>query len=445
MRQLHSGFSDFPTVCIVSLKGDLVTLKFHDAIYDFHAQWLYDAQCDGGPSRSATSAFCEQPPTAMIREISVSGQGSKSNLHITWEDGARSQFPVVWLRVFAPVVAKHLSAAPEDNEPTMDGWLPHTLTIPEVSYASLFPGLSTHEAADATILQIFHDLLHKSAAGIIKVCDLPTPNVEAERGKKDTIVTQVLKQIFGSVFVHPIRGTDRTFNVASHHQEDSKRGLGLSNYDTNQVLLPHVDHAHYIHPIRVQGWYGLEGESENTFVSALAVLSTMRTEAPDLFETLFTAPMAVGRVAHYYKPAMYQATTGTVVTLQPGFPNEVKSVRWHPHLTGSLLTPFHSFNEARRAHCTFQEIMRRDTYQLKVLLKPGDLYIWDNFRILHGRERVLKVPRTGVGQTVPEQVVADRYRRLGINILKDHIDEKWLIHMPEPQLYDLIQLLGIQK
>ena len=445
MRQFHPGSSDFLTVCMASLKGDLVTMKFHDAIYDFHAQWLYDAQCDGGPSRSATSAFCEQPPTARIREISVSGPRTKSSLHITWENGTVSKFPVAWLRVLAPLVAKHHVVAPEENEPPMDGWLFHTLTIPEVSYANLFPGLSTQETADATMLQIFHNLLHESAAGIIKVCDLPAPNIEAERSKKDTIVTQVLKQIFGSVFAHPIRGADKTFNVASHHQEDSKRGLGLSNYDTNQVLLPHVDHAHYIHPIRVQGWYGLEGESENTFVSALAVLSTMRTEAPNLFEKLLTAPMALGRVAHYYNPAMYQATTGTVVTMQPGFRNEVKSVRWHPHLTGSLLTPFDNFNEARRAHCTFQEIMRRDTHQVKVLLKPGDLYIWDNFRILHGRERVLKVPRTGVGQTVPEQVVADRYRRLCIDVLKSHIEEKWLVHMPEPQLYDLIKLLGTQK
>ena len=76
---------------------------------------------------------------------------------------------------------------------------------------------------------------------------------------------------------------------------------------------------------------------------------------------------------------------------------QVKRVRWHPHLSGSLMTSFDRYDIARLAHQKFEEVMRRDTHQLKVCLQPGDLYIWNNFTILHGRERVLKVPRTGVG------------------------------------------------
>ncbi len=52
----------------------------------------------------------------------------------------------------------------------------------------------------------------------------------------------------------------------------------------------------------------------------------------------------------------------------------------------------------------------------------------------------MKVPRTGVGQTVPEQVVVDKYRALKIWQLKNHIDEKWLVHVPTAQLHDLVNL-----
>lgn len=334
----------------------------------------------------------------------------------------------------APLVAK---AAIVEDPPIAKGWLAQSLTIPHVAYADIFS--ESFEQSTATVVRMLDELLDQSSAGIIRVVGLPAPDVASEREKKNTLVTKVLKQIFGSVFVHPRRGADQTFNVASHHKEDVKRAVGLPNYNTNEVLLPHVDHAHYQNPVQVQGWYGLEGESENTFVSSLATLRTLKEESPDLFEHLCQAPTAFGRVVHYYSPPLYQATTDTVVTMYPGT-RQVKRVRWHPHLSGSLLAPFDQFDIARQAHQKFHEIMRRETHQLKVCLQPGDLYIWNNFTILHGRERVLKVPRTGVGQTVPEQVVVDKYRALKIGQLKNHIEEKWLVHVPTAQLQDLVKL-----
>jgi trimethyllysine dioxygenase len=194
------------------------------------------------------------------------------------------------------------------------------------------------------------------------------------------------------------------------------------------------------HPAQVQGLYCLEGESHNTFVSSLAVLETMQREAPDLFPYMLKSPMVVGRVAHFYDPPMFQATIDPAVTMTPGFPNHVKRVRWHPHLAGSLLAPFQDFIAARKAYQKFQEIARRPSHQLTLQFRPGDLYIWDNFHTLHGRERVISTPRTSVGQTVSEQVVSERYRSLQIMRLKELIDEAWLVHVPTPQLYELAKL-----
>jgi len=421
---------------------EAVTIDFQDASFTFHAQWLHDAQVDDGPSKDDSLVFSRKVPKAQVRRTQLTGTGAKSIVDMTWNDGSTTSFPAIWLRALAPLVAKsgYLGAAVASDSPT--GWLANELSIPEVSYSDLFPENSVPEVLNAAKERVLDSVLLDSTVGIVKVVGLPAPNFEDERNKENTIVTKILKQMFGSVFFHPIRGADKTFNVASHHEEDKKRGAGLPNYNPNKILLPHADHAHYTYPARVQGLYALEGESVNTFVSCFAVLETFKKEAPHLYEPFCKAPMATGRVAHFYTPSMYQATTDTAVTMQPGFPGQIKRFRWHPHLTGSLLSRYDDFAEARVAYRTFQEIMCRDSHLFKFSFKPGDLYIWDNFRVLHGRERVVGLPRTAVGQTVPEQVVADRYRLLKMAKLKDFIDEKWLIHTPLQQLHDMVKLVG---
>ena len=421
--------------------GESVTIQFHDTTFTFHSQWLHDAQVDNGPSRDAAEVYSQKLSTGRILNSSIGGHGVRTTLHVTWDDGRTTQFPATWLRVYAPLIAKHHGPDAAQDPNAVKGWLKNTLTIPEISYTEIFPENSASEISHTTADWIYDALLHESAAGIVKVIGLPAPVVEDERNTVNTLVTRILKQIFGSVFVHPRRPPDTTFNIASHHEKDVKKGLELPNYNTNRILLPHADMSHYTHPSRIQGLYALEGKSKMTFVSCFAALTTFREETPHLFEHLCTAPMALGRVAHFYKPSLCQATVDTAVMMQPGFPDRVKRFRWHPHLTGSLLSPYDKFTEARIAHRNFQEILLRDTHQLKIVFQPGDLYIWDNFRVLHGREEVLEVPRTSVGQTVPEQVVVDRYRVLKMERLKGYIDEKWLIHMPPSQLYDLVNLV----
>ena len=429
--------------CKTCTHGNKVTVEFPDATFLFHAQWLHDARCDSGAARNAATAIFQQPlSTVHVENVSLSGEGPSMTLDVAWDDNQIGKFPGAWLRVMAPLVGRAENPQPAlEEKPILKGWLANALEIPEISYQDLFrEGPEQQEQSDHITIQVLSKLLDPSSPGIVKVVDLPDPDFEDERNHKNNINTLVLKRLFGSVFVHPIRGSDQTFNVSSH-SKDAERAVGVANYDTTQLLLPHSDHAFYEIPNQVQGFYGLEGQSENTWVSVLSALATLRKESPDLYPYLCNTPMTIGRVSRFYGDPLYQATVDTAITSQPGFPDQIKRVRWHPNLTGALLSPYNDYKEARLAHQRFQEIMRRDTHQLKLVLKAGDLYIWDNFRLLHGRERVLQVPRTGVGQTVPEQVVQDRYRALHINLLKQHVDEGWLIHMPMPQLREMLRLI----
>jgi trimethyllysine dioxygenase len=419
-----------------------LTIDFQENKWKFHAQWLHDAQVDNGASKDAVDVFTQKFQVALINDVNLTEQGVRSNLGVSWDDGSTSYFPAVWLKVLAPLVAK-----PHDNTSarmpdTAKGWLATTLQIPEFSFFNVFPKDVNSKEFSATKELVYDTLLRKSATGIIKVIDLPAPELEEERQKENTLVTRILKQLFGSVFLHPVRGFEKTFNISSHHEDDAKRGAKLPNYNAVKALLPHADHAHYTHPSRIQGLYALEGESENTFVSCHAALNALQLESPELVPYLSAVPMIIGRCAEFYTPPLYQATVDTAITLEPGFPDSIKRFRWHPHLAGSLLASYDTFPEAREAYRKFQEIMRRDEVQVKIRFKQGDLYIWDNFRILHGRERVLATPRTAVGQTVPEQVVVDAYRAIKMGRLKGIVDEKWLVHVPLEQLDEMVELVA---
>ncbi len=422
--------------CQLLDNGGAIKIGFQDEAFIFHAEWLHDANCNMGPSRTAVTAYCSKNASAQIIEAHYSV--AATTLEIEWRDGPMSSFPALWLRVMGPLVGKACRETGPLEKSELEGWEAASLKLPSVDYHEIFA--PTEDRCSAAVELVLDLLLMSPATGIIKVTGLPPPSLECERDKTNTLVTQVLKKLFGSVFQHPRRMGEKSFNVASHHEEDTQRANGLPNYDTTQVLLPHVDHAHYQHPIQIQGWYGLEGESVNTFVSGIRALRTLQEETPELYEPLVTSQMAVGRMVRYYDPPLRQGTVDTPVTFHPGT-FQVKRLRWHAHLTGSLVTPYDSFPTARLAHQALHEIMQRDSHLFRVRLRPGDLYIWNNFTILHGRERVLETPRTGVGQTVPEQVVADRYRAVKMDRLKAFVDEDWLVHMPPTLLYQMGELV----
>jgi trimethyllysine dioxygenase len=430
------------TSCYISPDKDTLTVSFNDATFIFHAQWLHDARCDRGPSRDAANAFCQKVNEAYIQGADISGSGIETTLDIAWNDGGSSSFPALWLRLLGPLVGKQpQSVSVALNGPAIPkGWLASTLVIPEVSYQKIMGEHLSHDEFLATKASLLDTLLLDSAPGIIKITNLPEVDVRSESSQKNNLVTQILNRLFGSVFQHSMRGPDETFKVASQYQEPGKRAAGLPNYDTSEILLPHTDHAHYDNPVRVQGFHAIEGTSENTFIHGLAALATLHDEAPDLYDALCAGPMVLGRVAQFYSPPYYQTTVDTAVRKTPGNPDQPNCIRWHPHLAGYLLTPFDTFAKSRTAHRKFQEIMRRDSHMLKIELRPGDLYVWDNFRILHGREKIFDVPRTAVGQTVIEQVVSDQYRAVKMEWLRQYIGEHWLVQTPTGELDRLVGL-----
>jgi len=436
--------------CEVSDKGDLISLAFHNegSVFTFHSQWLHDARCDHGSSRVASQALCERPGAMHIENAAVSGSGAGSSLNIQWSDGTASLFPAIWLRALAPTVAKSSHSESIHDSPGRPkiptGWLAKDLAIPEISYQALL-GSGDSQSFVYAKEWILDTILRHPGPGIVKITDLPAVDVYQESTQRNNLLTSILKTLFGAVFQHPMRGSDETFKVTTHYHEDAKRAVELPNYATGEVLLPHTDHSHYHNPVHIQGLHAVQGTSENTFVDSFAVLQTLLDERPDLYDALRSAPMILGRVAQFYSPPLVQTAVDVAVRTVPGFPDQVRGVRWHPHLTGYLLTPFGEFERAREAHCKFQEIMRRNTHMVRTLFRSGDLYLWNNFRLLHGREATLESPRLAIGQTVTEQVVSDEYRRVMMRRLGKHVGQHWLVQTPLVHMMELERAIADLK
>jgi trimethyllysine dioxygenase len=428
--------------CSVSSSKDSLDVSFKDLSVTFHAQWLHDARCDKGSERRAPDVFCQQLKTIYIQQASVSGSGVDTTLDVTWDDGSTTPFPAVWLRLLAPLVAKMHDPTPVATKPIIPkGWLANEIVIPEISYHKIMGEGLSNEEYTATKAWILDTLLLDGSPGIFKITDLPEVDTFKESTQVDNLLTVILKRLFGAVFQHSMRPPDATFKIASHYHESANRITELPNYDTAEILLPHTDHSHYDNPVRVQGFHAVQGYSENTFIHSFAALQTLYDEDPDLYDALCNAPYILGRIAQFYKPSLHQTTVDTAVRKMPAYPDQIKCIRWHPHLAGYLLSPYEEYERARRAHVKFQEIMRRDSHQLTVKLCPGDMYVWDNFRLLHGRERILSTPRLAVGQTVIEQDVNDNYRVKQMGFLGQYLGEHWIAQTPTWQLDNLVTLV----
>ncbi|KZL69537.1 gamma-butyrobetaine dioxygenase protein [Colletotrichum incanum] len=428
----------------LSVGGTVLKVSFRNSTSSFHAQWLWDARCDKSSSRTAGQAFCQTPSTMRIREANVLRSGIATSLEITWMGDETAVFPAIWLRVLSSVVAMDPQKEASEYPFIPRGWLSQDLIVPEITFKEIMEERTDVDKSSTAKTTVLDTLLLDSEPGIIKVTNLPSVDPSSESSQKDNLLTMVLKQLFGSVFQHPRRGPDETFKIASHYHASSSQAVELPNYDTSELLLPHTDHSHYNNPVRVQGLHAVEGSTENTFINAFSVLTTLVNEDKDMYDALCKAPMIMGRKAEFYDPPLKQTTVDTAVRMMAGTLQTVNAIRWHPHLAGYLLSPFEKFESSRAAHSKFQEIMRRDSHMFRTTFKPGDLYLWDNFRILHGRERTLNTPRLAIGQTVTEQTASDVYREVKVDQLRGYVDEDWLVQTPTFLLNEMLGIISAE-
>ena len=118
---------------------------------------------------------------------------------------------------------------------------------------------------------------------------------------------------------------------------------------------------------------------DTTLVDGFRVAESLRDQEPDMFRLLATIPIAF----RYHDRDTDLAAEATVIGVSPS--GELVAVRFNNATAGSfdidsdLMTPYYD------AYKTFAGLLESPKFQISFKLEPGDLYIVDNLRVLHGR------------------------------------------------------------
>ncbi|HIE00293.1 MAG TPA: hypothetical protein EYP59_08400 [Thiotrichaceae bacterium] len=260
-------------------------------------------------------------------------------------------------------------------------------TLPEASY----PDISTNDSALQKWLTMIRDY------GFALLHDVPTT--------LDAI--QQVVELFGY-----IRETHYGKIVNLKSTANSKANSNAINVAyTNLALGPHTDIPFYNPLPTLLLFHCLHSDpagGESVVVDGFQVAELLRLQEPKHFKRLSTQPV---RFHFYdrYQNAEFLTDTSMIRLDSQGELAAVCLSNFNAapfDFEADLIEPFYE------AYCAFGRMLNNPDFQLRFKLKPGDLYIVDNERVLHAR--------TGVSSTSNRHVqccFADRdvlYGRLNV-------------------------------
>ena len=348
------------------------------------------------------------PQSHPIKTVELQGRG----LAISWSDGTHHLFHPLWLR--------ESSTHPEYRDPGTQMRMPPTYKLPldiALTTASINEegGLSV-SFSDEHSCTFTGDHLYQSAS-IRRPDDLAGEqtywdgalsdykifNYSAMQNSNETVlaILQTVAQ-FGFAYIEgmPVEldELEKFARLVGPPRETNWGTItdvrNLPNpYDltvTARSLSPHVDNPYrlpapgyiFMHCIRNDANGG-----ESTIVDGFGAAMRLKESDPEAFEALSTISpnfrhAEEGAILEDYGPMIQVNEVGKVVRVR--FSNRTEQV---PTLDHETLDRYY------RARQVFSRLIFSEQLTLVTKLKPGDGFIWDNYRILHGRTAF--DPKTG--------------------------------------------------
>ncbi len=326
-------------------------------------------------------------------------------LEIRWSDGTIGTFPYIWLRDtdpsgFHPKTGERtldLTVIPLDVTPLKAEITPQDLLITwdDQDAPSRFdlgwikahrPGRRRHDPADIAPVTWRSDL---GGAGV--------PRHAAEGLlTSDNAVADWLGQTkrYGLSIVTglddaPAAGMDVARRVG--HLRETNFGLTfevVSKPDPNNLAytsdaLPlHTDLTNQELPPGYQFLHCLSNEAEgggSIFCDGAAVAGDLRAQAPEAFEVLSTVTVPF----RFQDQVTDIRARKTVITLDTR--GDVSEICFNAHLADILDLEPSAMTSFYRAYRLFMEMTRDPAYGIALKLRGGEMVVFDNRRILHGR------------------------------------------------------------
>jgi gamma-butyrobetaine dioxygenase len=327
----------------VSSDGARIRLTWPDGERSlYHAVWLRD-NCPCPKCRHSSGQ-------RLLDSVAISGdlavtaaRADDGSLEVAFGDGHASRFDAAWLR-----------AQTEQR--------PRPSAAPRLWGSALDPPTARWDDVQAGGEALRRWLASVDELGFAVLRDCGT--------EPGTVVR--VAELFGYV-----RETNygRLFDVRSVVDPTNLAytGLGLGAHTDN----PYRDPTPTLQLLHCLSSSATGGES--TLVDGFRVACDLQERMPEKFELLARHPLQF----RYRDADTELAAEGPVLSLDVR--GELQAVRFNTrstepfHLDESLVGPYYD------AYRTFGRMLEAPEYQLRIALAPGDLFIVDNLRVLHGR------------------------------------------------------------
>ena len=343
----------FPRTEIVSAEpeGRRVVIRWGDDHESrFHAIWLrYGctcAECGNTASAIRRLRLTDIPPDIAAAAV----LDPRGHLRLTWaSDGHVSEYDPAWLRA-------HCYSAPERARrrfrPVL--WGPELAEeVPQSDYAKV----RADEAERLGMLERLRDY------GFVRLRGVPAAAEETE--KVAALVGLLRETNYGRVYDLVVK--------------PSPLILG----DTGAGLMPHTDEPYRHWPPGITFFHCLAASADggaSIFVDSFRIAEELRAEAPEAFYLLSHAPQRFYRLLDEERDFR---TEGRIFSLD--FEGNVTGFRLLDRGAAALDLPEPMIEPYFAALRKLLERLYREDQHLHLRLVPGDVLIFNNQRVLHGR------------------------------------------------------------
>ena len=151
---------------------------------------------------------------------------------------------------------------------------------------------------------------------------------------------------------------------------------------TSVALDAHTDNPYRTPVPGIQLLHCLVNETRgghSTLVDGFAVAQTLRAREPEAFRILSSTPVRFKYID------VDTELTASAPPIELDVTGELKAIHFSPRLDFVPLYPAAQLGAYYRARREFDHRLRASDFEIRFLLKAGDLVMFDNCRLLHGR------------------------------------------------------------
>ncbi|XP_076820005.1 gamma-butyrobetaine dioxygenase-like isoform X2 [Clavelina lepadiformis] len=167
--------------------------------------------------------------------------------------------------------------------------------------------------------------------------------------------------------------------------------------DTREFLTFHTDQAHYESELGVQFFHCLRFDEEveggeSIIADMFQAAEILRKESPNDFRVLTKVPCTFATIDYNRKNPAYYETRKTVIEVDCD--DQVVAVHFNTGLDSTVRVREDLIENYYRAHKKLWKIITRPELRFTHRMRPGDLLVFNNRRVAHGREAF--VPNGGI-------------------------------------------------